>query len=502
MDFSRARLLYLQLSHNQRLQTRRHPMFEKNLVMKTLSYVFVAFWAVYLAVLGVSAYRFFEGTAYEAFDWIDGGMIWFLIADFFTRFFMQDTPAQNIKQYKLHNIPTGFLLNTFLLRMGLHPYNLFWAFFFVPFGLLAIPQFYGFWGFLGFALGWWVMFVLNGYWYLLWRTLINRNFFYGLLPVLGYGLLVYFGIFYDANHQWLFQDSILLMRGFCQWSPYSWLNVIVLVIPLFLLNRRLQRTAIYVEIAKTEMVRQVQTNNMTYLDRFGIIGEYLKLEMKSTVRNLVVRKQFITGSLCMLLLCVLFAFSGTYDNYPFMRIFICIYCFTCMGVMTLTTIMCPEGNYIDGLMVHKETVLSLLKAKYYFQCLLLLVPFCFSLMPILQGKITFLTTFGCMFFTSGVVFPFIFQLAVYNDSTIHLNKKLTKSGRDTKIQMLMSSIALFMPMLVMYALISLFNDTIAALLMVGMGLLGTILHPLWLNRLYNRFMERRYQNLDGFRNSR
>ena len=244
MEFSRVRLLYKLVSHNQRLQTRRHPMFEKNMAMKILSYIFIAFWAVYLVMLGFTAYSYFEGSALEAFDWVDGGMIWFLIIDFLSRFFMQETPAQNIKQYKLHNIPTGFLLHTFLLRMGLQPYNLFWAFFFVPFGLRAIPQFYGMFGFFGFIIGWWLMYVLNSYWYLLWRTLINRNFHYLAIPLLIYAALAYFGIFYDDENQWLFTVTIRLMRGFCQWNPLCWLIFCLVVVPLYLVNFRLQKVAI------------------------------------------------------------------------------------------------------------------------------------------------------------------------------------------------------------------------------------------------------------------
>ena len=156
--------------------------------------------------------------------------------------------------------------------------------------------------------------------------------------------------------------------------------------------------------------------------------------------------------------------------------------------MTLTTVMCAEGNYIDGLMVRRETVLSLLKAKYYFQCLLLIVPLLFSLMPVMEGKISWLTALGCMLFTSGAVFPFIFQLAVYNDVTIHLNEKLTKKGRDTKVQMLMSSAALFLPMLLMYSLVEFFNDDIAAISMISIGLIGTLLHPWWLRNIYKRFI--------------
>jgi hypothetical protein len=170
--------------------------------------------------------------------------------------------------------------------------------------------------------------------------------------------------------------------------------------------------------------------------------------------------------------------------------------------MTLTTVMCAEGNYIDGLMVHKETVLSLLKAKYYFQCLMLVVPFLFSLMPIMEGKMTWMTALGCLLFTTGVVFPFIFQLAVYNDTSIHLNKKLTRTGRDTKVQMLMSGIAMFLPMLIMWTLVNLWGDHVAAIVMAAIGLLGTLAHPLWLKNIYKRFMQRRYQNLESFRSSR
>ena len=97
---------------------------------------------------------------------------------------------------------------------------------------------------------------------------------------------------------------------------------------------------------------------------------------------------------------------------------------------------------------------------------------------------------------------FWFQLAVYNDSTIHLNEKLTKAGRDTKVQMMMSAAALFLPMFVMYALVQCFNDQVAAISMITIGLIGTVLHPLWLRNIYKRFMKRRYQNMDGFRNSR
>ena len=495
-------MLYRQLSHHQRLQARRHPMFEKNMAMKIFSYISVAIMAVYLVALGVLLYFALDGSAFEAFDWIDGGMIWFLILDFLFRFVWHETPAQNVKPYKLMNVPVKFLLNVFLVRTGFQSANLVWAFFFVPFGLLSVPQFYGMGGLIGFWIGWWLVFVLNSYWYLVWRTLINRNFCWCIVPLALLAALAYFGIFFDEANQWLFLATIHLMRGFCLWNPLCWLIVLGVIAVLYVVNYHIQQKAVYAELANVEEVKQVKVNNMAFLDKFGIIGEYLKLELKSTMRNQVVRKQFITGVFCMLLFCVLLAFSDIYDNMKIMQVFICIYCFTCISVMTLTGVMCAEGNYIDGLMVRKETVLSLLKAKYYFQCLILVVPFLFSLMPVGEGKVSFLTILGCFLFTSGAVFPLLFQLAVYNDATLHLNEKLTKSGRGTKMQMIVSSAAMYVSTAVMYLLVVLFDDEIAAISMIAIGLVGTVLHPLWLRNIYSRFMQRRYKNMDNFRNSR
>lgn len=510
MDIKRAILLYKLISKNQRLQDHRHPMFEKNMAMKVFGYLFAAFWAVYLMVFGVGFFYIFDGGPLEAFDMVDGGLIIFLALDFFMRFGMQETPAQNVKQYKLLPIPSNFLLNVFLGRMGLRLYNLFWFFFFVPFALLAIPQFYGLWGMVGYLLGIWLLFVINGYWYLIWRTAINRAWYWVIVPIIFFAAVIYLGliddettqsIFGKSHVQPVFYGSLYLMRWFCQWNPLGILTAVAVMVPLLLINRWMQARSIYFELSKTDEVKNVKSRDFKFLDKFGEIGEYLKLEIKSVMRNAVVKKQFVSAFILMIVFNSIFSFTDVYDA-AFMRIYILVYCFACLGVMMLTSIMCPEGNYIDGLMSRKESVLSLLKAKYYFNCLLTIIPILFCIMPISKGKITVVDAFGCMFFTTGCVFPFLFQLAVYNDNTINLNAKLTKAGSNTKAQMIFSFAGLFAPMIVMYVLMLCFSENVAAVCMLVMGLTGTALYPVWLRNVYNRFMKRRYKNMDGFRNSR
>ena len=101
-----------------------------------------------------------------------------------------------------------------------------------------------------------------------------------------------------------------------------------------------------------------------------------------------------------------------------------------------------------------------------------------------------------------MIFPFLFQLAVYNSTTIHLNEKMTKGGQNSKYQIIVSLVALFVPMGIMYLLVTLLGTNIGSLVMIAIGAVGAALHPLWLKNIYSRFMKRRYENMAGFRATR
>lgn len=487
-------------------------MLAQNKAMKVFTYIFAGFWALYLMLFGVLFGTALNDLGYESFDWIDGGMIFFLCIDFYLRFSMQETPAQEIRPYKMLAVPQKFLLNLFLLRLPLQTYNFIWFFFFVPFAFLSIwvnfPGYYGFWGFVGYLFGWWLLYMLNSYWYLIWRTLNQRSVFYLLIPTAVYAVLIYFGIFFDEHHTWLFDGCLELGRAFLFDSGMAWFNgtayVLLLLCSAFLfwVNRKMQYEQIYAEIAGQDKVEQVNSMSMSWLNSLGTIGEYIKLDIKSTFRNKVPRQQFITGAICTIMFCALFAFTDVYDEQPFMQTFICVYCFAVMGTINLTNVMAAEGNYIDLLMSRKESILSLLKAKYYFNSILLLVPFLFALLPVLKGKMYLVEAVGCAFFAMGCIFPFLFQLAVYNKDTLPLNVKLTRTGKSTKHQMIFSFAALFVPMIIMYVLVVLFSKLTAGYVMLGMGLLGVLLNPWWLRNIYHRFMLRRYDNMQGFRATR
>ena len=492
--------LYRLLAHNRKLSAKRHPMFERQKFMKIFVYIFVAFWAVYLFAFGVGM-GLSQPANMEAFDFINGGMLCLLILDFYGRFMYQETPAQEIKPYMLMPIGRRLLIGSFLFRLVLLPTNLFWFFFHVPLAWLSVVRFYGVGGFLAYLFFWWLLYVLNGYWYLLWRSFVSRKLLWIICPTAIYVALIYFGIADEKGTQWLFYACVRIGREAITWAPWPYLSILAVGGMLAIVNYHIQKRDVYREIAKVEKVTKVNSTEMAFLNRFGIIGEYMKLEVKSVRRNKVVRTQFYLGIFYIVLLCALLAFTDVYDA-GFMKVFIAVYSFCMFGIIVLTQVMGPEGNYMDLLMSRKESVLQLLKAKYFFNCIVLLLPFLITLVPVVQGKFTILETLGCMLFSSGVVFPFLFILAIYNKNTIHLNEKVTRAGRSTKTQMLVSFAAMFVPMIIMYILVVLFSIEVASLVMITIGLAGTLLYPLWLRAIYRAMMKRRYVNMEGFRATR
>jgi len=122
---------------------------------------------------------------------------------------------------------------------------------------------------------------------------------------------------------------------------------------------------------------------------------------------------------------------------------------------------------------------------------------------VVMGKISFLACLSWPIFVIGFVYFCLFQMAVYNTNTVGLNIKMTnRQNMGTGMQNLVTFAALGVP-LALYSLLNmLFGETVTALVLIIIGLGFILTNKYWIKNVYNRFMKRRYQNLEGFRNSR
>ena len=493
--------LYKIIKQNQKLAEKRNPAFETNRFAKFLMYFMVVYWAALFLFLGVMLPFAMEDIVpnMEPYHIMNQGILYVMVADFLIRFMAQPSVSQEIKPYLLMPIKRKKLIGTLLLKSGLDKYNFFWFFVYVPFAFLTIIRFYGFGGMFLYLLGMWLIFVFNNYWYLICKLLLGEKTIWVLLPVCVFGALGAAEFLIDSLP--ISRFTMDLGEGFIEGNPLSFLIVLACIGVMFFINLKFQQRMIYNEISKKEDTKIKRVSEYKFLDKYGEVGEYIRLEIKLITRNKTVKTQFRMGLIVMFAFSFLLAFTDVYDGS--MSRFICLYNYAVLPIMTLGQVMSFEGNYIDGLMSRKESIFNLLRAKYYLTNLILLVPFLIMMIPIAKGKITFLTAIAYLIFVAGFVFFILLQLAVYNTRTLPLNANLMKGNKGGNwIQSLIMSFSFFLPFMIESTLLIFFSQEITNIIFIIIGGGFILTHNLWIKNIYKRFMKRRYKNMEEFRASR
>ena len=494
--------LYKIIKQNQKLAEKRNPAFETNRFAKFLMYFMIVYWVALFLFFGVMLPFMFEDIApnMEPYHIMNQGILYVMAADFLLRFMAQPSVSQEIKPYLLMPVKRKKLISLLLLKSGLDGYNFIWFFVYVPFAFLTVIRFYGFGGMFLYLLGLWLIFVFNNYFYLLCKLLLGEKTIWLLLPIGIFGALGAAEFLIDGLP--ISRFTMNLGEGFIEGNPLSFLFIIACIGVMFFINMKLQLRMIYNEISKKEDTKIKRVSEYKFLDKYGEVGEYIRLEIKLITRNKTVKTQFRMGIIVMLAFSIVLAFTDVYDGTN-MKSFICLYNYAVLPIMTLGQVMCFEGNYIDGLMSRKESIFNLLRAKYYLTSLIIVVPFIVMMLPISEGKITLLSAIAYLIFVMGFVFFMLLQLAVYNTRSLPLNANLMKSNKSSNwIQGLVTSFAFFLPFMIDSILTALFPKEVGNIILIVIGLGFIVTHNLWIKNIYKRFMKRRYKNMEEFRASR
>lgn len=487
--------LYRLLRKNTNLSYRRSPAFEQNKWAKVLIYMGAGLFGIYLimygAIIGASAHG--EAGLMVAF-----AFIWMFI-DFLLRFIFQTTPGMMVKPYILQPLSRYTAIECFLVSEHISGYNLLWLAMFVPYSLILLVAGENFCLVLLELVTAELLIILNSQIYLFFRTLLNRRIFW-MIPALAFYALPYIPLFIKFK-----ESSFDRMVDAYREVAVSWyiLPMVLLAITgLFFVNKFFQFKYVYEEISKKKERALKHVSQFSFLDRFGLVGEYIKLEMKSNMRNKTMRSRCIMSIALIVVFSALITYTNIYDS-ELMLNFWCLYCFAIYGITALIKIMGQEGNYIDLLMMHRENIIALLKAKFWFYSSVLIIPFLIMLPAVFEGKFTILMLIAYMLLTAGFLHFIIFQLAVYNKQTIPLQLKMTAKGNfENGMQIVIEMVALFGPVLITGIGYLVMGLTYTYILMCAIGLAFIVTNPWWIKNIYKRMMRRRYENIEGFHATR
>ena len=494
--------LYRSLRQHRQLAIKRHPMYDTSRYARG--------WMMILALFGIGYLFFFgtffgfllqEGFSREPYMVIDRGLVFFLILDFLLRLPLQSTPSQQVKPYLLLPLRRGRLIDFLLIRSGQDGFNLLWMAFFLPFALLTVTRFYGLWGVLTYLVGLWLLFVANGYWYLLCRSLSRRHALWWLLPI-GVTAVVLATLFVPGKAV-VMDLSMELGEGWIHGQVWAFALMLAVIAALWAVCRKVVGQEVYRELGRVDSgtaARVRHTARYRWLDRYGLVGEYMRLELRMLWRNKVCRVSLATVGGLALMFCLLVSFTDVYSNT--MSSCLLIYDFVIFALLLLEPVMCYEGNYIDGLMMRPGSILTLLRAKYATYAAFELIPALLTFPAVLTGHLRVLMWLGLMLFVQGPVCCCLFQLAVYNRHTVSLTTRVAQFNVGSGVQSLLAAVVLIVSAAVVFGLQALVGQAAADWTLIALGLAFILASRLWLRNIYKRFMQRRYANMEGFRASR
>ena len=498
--------LYRILYKHRSLSMRRALDYEHNRSAKYLFYIGYTMAFAYLlfiaVVLSLAVNNMRDANAVG----ITVGILPFiLLVDLFIRFTYQQTPAQIIKCYALLPLPRKVCIESFVGASLFNLGNTWWYVLFVPYCVMSVVFSYGLLAtilllaFIGLAI------LLNSQLYVLFRTLISQSLLWilGLLAV--YSLLA-IPMILGGNGSFASSLFIYSRLGIALSQGEIWplLIVLALLIAVVWLNREVQFHAIWRELTSEKAATKVNgKDRLAFLRQHGEIGEYAHLEWKLISRNKFPRKTFIYSFFLIALLSVLITFTQAYNGDGMVR-FWCSYNFVILALSVLSRLLSMEGNYIDMLMVHPNSIYSLLRAKYYVYCGLLIVPFMLMLPMVFVGKASLLMLLSFALFAAGFQFLVFFQSAVYNKRTQKLNVSLMSSRNMERnyLYIFVCLLAILTPVIFVGTLSIFCPPTVCYLCLSVVGLIGIATHRLWIRNVYVRMMARRHENLEGFRTSK
>jgi hypothetical protein len=495
--------LFVSLYRHLKLSERRSTIWEQNKVARYLMWImgiFVVGYMIFLAIM--LAMDVNEDASVTGYEFMYGIIPFLLTADFIFRFMALQSPSQYVKPYRLMPIPKRACINTFILCQLLSSYNLIWFALFIPFAFLTILK-YGIICVIGFCLGLYLLILINALWYMLARSLTTASTWWW--AAIGGVYAVLFMPFFIKGIDAITSYSTtfgLLGKGFTFLSPLHYISVIAGIAVFFIINSRVQYYLTSKEVVSNKDKTTIATYNLGFLSRTGIIGEYIRIEIYSLMRNKNHRKGFVSSILLTCLYSLTISFTSAYDD-GYMIDFWCIYCFAIFGMMIIR-IMGYEGNYIDMLMAYREQIYNLLLAKYYFYCAMLLLPLILLLPTVIMGKCSILMLVAYMIFTSGFVYFLFFQMAIYNKQTLPLNKKYIGKGnvQSTSLQLVFTALAFVAPMMLIKIITLIFPNYIAHLFILFIGLAFVCFHKRWMHNIYERMMKKKYENMESFRATR
>jgi hypothetical protein len=477
-------------------EQRRSPAFHKNLAANIAIGTLVGLFMLNVLGLGLFIDRILAETAPDSdpIELFNGFVLYYFGVELMFRLFFSKPKTQPVLPYLHLPVKRSTLAHYSIIRSFFSLFNIFPLLLAVPFALKVIHPVDAMgalkWLFSIFVFSLTVA-LINHY---LKRQSLSRP--RGFLLFLGVIVLLIALDTYDvfslsAASSWFFGKIVF--------QPFFFLIAPILLSLIYFVNYRTFKKHIYPAEFMGRKSRIPASTPLAFLERFGETGKYVELEYKLLSRNKRARSTLFSAFF-LSAVCLLFFLVGDLRAQKFFLIY--------MGLIATGMVLLSygqflwEGHYLDLILSRNVDFYQYYQAKYLLMMGLNACLFVLIIPLVFLGVDLLLMNLALFLYNIGVNAFVVMYLTTYSRKRLDLEESVISPQGKGSSQYLTILPTIFLPMIVIYAPITIFGSEDLAVAAFGvLGAIGLILRKHLLRLVVRQFIRQKYKISAAFRES-
>ena len=457
-----------------------------------LLYLFANLFVVSLFLEKILEKIFPARDAIESFNSL---LLYYFLIDILSRFQLQELPTLRVKPYlnlpikrnkiinylSLTSLWSGFTIAPFLLT--------------VPFLIKVLVFDDDASGFLPMLISIIGLIIFNHFFSLWLKRKINMNAWFMVGFLMAIAIIILADIYLDAVSISTVSRSIFnaILK-----HPYLAIFPALTGGVMYFFHYRFLKSNLYLEELRKDNSKERSTTDITFLRRFGTVGELAALEIKLILRNKRPKSTLIM-SMAFMLYGLLFYTRPEIDQT--MMIFAGLF-MTGIFIINYGQFMFSwQASHFDGILANKISVEEFFKSKFLLFTLFSTITFLLTTPYVYFGWKILLAHAMLYLWNIGISSLIVLAFANWNFKYIDLSKGSSFNWQGVGASQFIVGFPLFMLPLLVYGLgYWAFNQVVAMLIIGFFGVIFILSRSFWLKKLVNLFTDKRYAIAEGFRN--
>ncbi|TDO83854.1 hypothetical protein EV143_101296 [Flavobacterium chryseum] len=469
----------------------RSASFGTNLAMKILIGFVMVYFSVLFIAMGVGAFYILRKVNLEPLVTINKFLIYYFLFDLVVRLLMQAIPVLNIKPLLVLPFKKPTIVHFSLGKTALSFFNWVHALFFLPFAIVLAIEGYDILGIIFWLLAVFSIVYINNFLNIILSN-IDKLFAVFILLALALATAQYYKVF-DIT---IFTTPFF--EGFYETKGIFLIPVLVLV-GLYLFTFKYFKNNLFLDAGLSKKEDIATTENLSWLNQFGILGTFLKNDIKLIRRN---KRSKSTILLSVFFLFYGFIFFGNTHQPAVMHIFAGI--FVSGGFLFVFGQFVPswDSSYYQLMMTQNIPYRGYITSKWWLIVIATIISTIIASFYLFFGWEIYLTIIVGAIYNIGVNSHLVLLGGAFTKTPIDLSSASGAFGDKKAFNisaMLLTLPKILLPLALYGIGLYLGNKTVGLLLVTGAGVLGFIFRNAVFSLIEKRYKIEKYSTISAYK---